>query len=318
MSPTSILTLDAIGSTNAEAMRLGLSGTSVPFWLRADRQTAGRGRSGRPWVSEPGNLYASHLLRLACEPTVLHHLSFVAAVATVAAIRRVAADRNTLGLATNATAAPSPLVGERWGGGASGTTTANQKPPTPSPSPQGGGESHRVLDQNLAYKPAPPVERPTPRLKWPNDILIDGAKLAGILPESTLLPGGGALAVIGIGINLAWAPVGLDRPVACLAAHGIDITPQAMLEALATEMSAALALWDNSNGFPAIRAKWLTDAGPLGVPLSVHAGRDIFSGTFQGLEHDGALILRDHSGYDQRMTFGDVTMDAAAGGEGTA
>ena len=252
-----VLELAEIGSTNAEAMRLGLGGSSAPLWVRADRQIAGRGRSGRAWTSEPGNLYASLLVRLNCAPVVIHQLSFVAAVAAVAAIRRVASDGFNLDRATSA--APTP---------------------------------------------------PILRLKWPNDILIGGAKLVGILPESTIQGSLRILAVIGCGINLAHAPGGLGRTTTCLAAHGIHVTPPEMLDALAQDMTQALALWDNGAGFAAIRARWLADAGPIGAPMTVNAGRDIISGAFAGLAGDGALILRDQTGYDHRMTFGDVTLNA--------
>jgi BirA family transcriptional regulator, biotin operon repressor / biotin---[acetyl-CoA-carboxylase] ligase len=245
---TPIRTYTSLPSTNAEAMRLGLAGELLPLWVRAERQTAGRGRNGRAWVSEPGNLYASLAVRLACAPIVLHQLSFVAAVATLAAIRRSAA-------------ADFPL-----------------------------------------------------KLKWPNDILLDGAKLTGILAESTLQANGAILAVIGIGVNLAHAPNGLGRATTCLAAHGHAITPAAMLDALAAEMERALALWADGTGFAAIHECWLQDSLPLGTAMSVHVGETLHHGTFAGIATDGALILRDHSGYDTRLSTGDVTIDAARGG----
>jgi len=244
-----ILVHDSLPSTNAEAMRLGLSGEPPPLWVRAERQTAGRGRSGRAWVSEPGNLYASLLVRLACPPGALQHLSFVAAVATVSAIRQCA-----------------------------GTMTL-------------------------------PLH-----LKWPNDILLDGAKLTGILPETTLLAGGGALAVIGIGVNLAHAPGGLGRSTTCLSAAGLDLTPAMMLEALAAELQASLAQWADGANFSAIRKRWLADGPTPGTLMAVHAGESVIAGQFRGLADDGALILRDHSGYDHILTFGDVTLEAAHGG----
>ena len=252
-----ILELDEIGSTNVEAMRLGLAGETAPLWVRAVQQTAGRGRSGRPWASDPGNLYASLLLRLECAPAVVHQLSFVSAVATVAALRKVAGEGAWL--------------------------------------------------RGLA-------------LKWPNDILVDGAKLVGILPESTLLGREGVLAVIGIGINLTSAPGDLGRATTHLAALGTFVTVETMLNALASAMDGALAEWQEGTGFATIRTRWLADAWTPGVAMTVHIGaglgQDVVRGTFVGLDDDGALILRDHSGYDRRMTFGDVTLDAAQGGEG--
>ena len=131
-----------------------------------------------------------------------------------------------------------------------------------------------------------------------------------------MLPDKSALVVIGVGINLAHAPDVPGRATTCLAAHGIHVTPAAMLDALALTMSAALATWDAGAGFAAIRARWLADALPLGTAMTVNAGRDTIDGTFAGLDHEGALILRDHSGYDRRMTFGDVTVNAATTGQG--
>ncbi len=243
---TPICTYASLPSTNAEAMRLGLAGENAPLWVTAERQTAGRGRSGRLWVSEPGNLYASLLVRLGCSPTVLHQLSFVAAVATIGAIRRCAG-------------APLAL-----------------------------------------------------RLKWPNDILLDGAKLTGILPESTVQTGS-VLAVIGIGVNLAHAPDGIGRATTCLAAHGFDIKPATLLDALSLELTATLVVWAEGAGFPSIRERWLADSLAIGTAMTVHAAEMPVSGTFAGLGPDGALILRDHSGYDHCLSFGDVTVNAAPG-----
>lgn len=72
-----VLHLDSCASTNAEAMRLTLAGEEGPFWVTTDRQTGGRGRQGRTWTSPSGNLSASLLIRLACEPVVATQLSLV-------------------------------------------------------------------------------------------------------------------------------------------------------------------------------------------------------------------------------------------------
>lgn len=78
------------GSTNAEAMARALSGATLPFWLMADRQIAGKGRSGRVWVSAEGNLQISLALRLTCAPAVAAQLSLVAGVAVAEALRKIA------------------------------------------------------------------------------------------------------------------------------------------------------------------------------------------------------------------------------------
>ena len=76
-----LITHDTIGSTNAEALHLARAGERGPLWVVAKRQTAGRGRRGRAWVSEPGNLYASLLLTDPASPERCAELSFVAALA---------------------------------------------------------------------------------------------------------------------------------------------------------------------------------------------------------------------------------------------
>jgi BirA family biotin operon repressor/biotin-[acetyl-CoA-carboxylase] ligase len=82
--------LEDAGSTNTEALKRALAGEPGPLWVMARRQTQGRGRSGRQWASEPGNLYASLLQRLACPQSVVHQLSLLAGVATVEAIAAAA------------------------------------------------------------------------------------------------------------------------------------------------------------------------------------------------------------------------------------
>jgi BirA family transcriptional regulator, biotin operon repressor / biotin---[acetyl-CoA-carboxylase] ligase len=82
--------LEEAGSTNTEAFKRALAGEAGPLWVMARRQTQGRGRSGRQWASEPGNLYASLLQRLPCPMTVVHQLSLLAGVAAVEAISAAA------------------------------------------------------------------------------------------------------------------------------------------------------------------------------------------------------------------------------------
>ncbi|MBU1212733.1 MAG: biotin--[acetyl-CoA-carboxylase] ligase [Alphaproteobacteria bacterium] len=84
--PTPIVTLDEIGSTNAEALRLAAHGEAGPLWVNARRQTAGRGRDGRDWTSLPGNLHASLLFTVWCDANQLPRLSLVAGVALAEAV----------------------------------------------------------------------------------------------------------------------------------------------------------------------------------------------------------------------------------------
>lgn len=150
------------------------------------------------------------------------------------------------------------------------------------------------------------------RLKWPNDILLDDAKLGGILIESTTL-GPGTVAAIGIGINVACAPAVPGRASACLSGAGIAATPRTVLEALSAELAAWLARWDGSRGFEQIRCAWLARAGTTAGQMTINAGEGPITGIFSGLDETGALLLACRSGTGapdtiRRFTFGDVTL----------
>jgi BirA family transcriptional regulator, biotin operon repressor / biotin---[acetyl-CoA-carboxylase] ligase len=86
--PFRSLVFDQVGSTNREALALAACGQTGPLWLMARRQTAGRGRGNRHWVSMPGNLHASLLTELACAPASVPQLALLAGVAAVDAIRK--------------------------------------------------------------------------------------------------------------------------------------------------------------------------------------------------------------------------------------
>jgi BirA family transcriptional regulator, biotin operon repressor / biotin---[acetyl-CoA-carboxylase] ligase len=151
------------------------------------------------------------------------------------------------------------------------------------------------------------------RLKWPNDVLIDAAKCAGILAESQLRGAGCEVtAVIGIGINLAWHPGDLGRPATHLAAHGIALSAEALLPLVAQAMSRWLARWALGSGFAEVRRAWIARAGAVGEPCSIDTGKERIMGTFLDLDDDGALIMRDQNGLQRRLTFGDVTLTPAA------
>jgi BirA family transcriptional regulator, biotin operon repressor / biotin---[acetyl-CoA-carboxylase] ligase len=91
--PFRSIILEEASSTNTEAFRYAAAGEAGPLWIVARRQTQGRGRSGRQWASEPGNLYASLLQRLACPQSVVHQLSLAAGVAAIEAIESAAGQR---------------------------------------------------------------------------------------------------------------------------------------------------------------------------------------------------------------------------------
>lgn len=137
-------------------------------------------------------------------------------------------------------------------------------------------------------------------LKWPNDVLLLGKKLAGILLERT-----GMRVVVGFGVNLAVAPELTDRQCAAL---GGAIGPQAFAPLLAGSFVRLLQLWRESEPRMIVQA-WLARAHPVGTRLSVHSsGDELVSGRFDGLEADGALRLRLENGDLEIVRAGDVEL----------
>lgn len=149
------------------------------------------------------------------------------------------------------------------------------------------------------------------RLKWPNDALLDGAKVSGTLIEATTR-GGRTQVAIGIGVNVAHFPEDTPYRATSLKAAGIAITRDAMFAALSRSMVTALAIWNQGRGFNAIRAGWLARAHGLGSPLAVRQDQRRIEGIFVGLDADGRLLLDTPDGREA-LTVGDV-MPAAAGG----
>jgi BirA family biotin operon repressor/biotin-[acetyl-CoA-carboxylase] ligase len=138
------------------------------------------------------------------------------------------------------------------------------------------------------------------QLKWPNDLLVDGAKCAGILMERT-----GNSVVIGIGVNLVVAPELPDRVTATLAGKGVDIDRDYFSEVLAIAMVDALWTW-RQEGIGSIIRAWVPQAHPVGTPLRV--SEQEIDGFFDGLADDGALRLRLSGGETMVIHAGDVEL----------
>jgi BirA family biotin operon repressor/biotin-[acetyl-CoA-carboxylase] ligase len=150
------------------------------------------------------------------------------------------------------------------------------------------------------------VERLVPGLKaqvkWPNDVLADGAKIGGILLESAGIESGRIAAlVIGVGINLAQAPEGTPYPAAALSRFGPAVAVETALEIYAEAMVSWLERW-RELGFAPIRKAWLARAKGLGQSLQVRLESGSALGVFQGIDDDGALLFED----GQRFLAGDV------------
>jgi BirA family biotin operon repressor/biotin-[acetyl-CoA-carboxylase] ligase len=237
--PPRIVAFEEIDSTNLEARRRVEAGERGPLWLTATRQSAGRGRRGRAWLSETGNLAATLLTTTRRPPLEAAQVAFVAALA--------------------------------------------------------------VADLADVYVPPGLVT-----LKWPNDTLLAGRKLSGVLVESGAIEGGLWLAV-GIGINLASAPADVERPATCLAEHaaGPPPTPGEAAATLARAMARRLAQWD-ADGFAAIAEAWTARAHGLGQRCEARLAHETVRGLAEGLDRDGALRLRADDGTVRKITAGDV------------
>lgn len=147
-------------------------------------------------------------------------------------------------------------------------------------------------------------------LKWPNDVLLNGGKLAGILLESS---GHGQQVdrlCIGVGVNLIAAPKPEDLPdgalkaVSLLAQTGTRLEPEDLLDQLAP----ALDHWDQrlrTEGFEPIKQAWLAAAARLGEDVEVFDGKRTLTGTFETISDDGSLVVRDGL-MRHRIQSGDV------------
>jgi BirA family biotin operon repressor/biotin-[acetyl-CoA-carboxylase] ligase len=165
-------------------------------------------------------------------------------------------------------------------------------PPAPSLSLAAGLALIEAVDVAVPGRPL--------MLKWPNDLLLGGAKLGGVLLERS-----GERVVAGFGVNLASAPELPDRKAASLKG---GISPEAFAPLLAGAFDRLLGLWRNSEPEELARA-WLARAHPVGTPLTVHVGRDeTVAGRFEGIEPDGALRLRSEDGTVQTIRAGDVEL----------
>lgn len=160
-------------------------------------------------------------------------------------------------------------------------------------------------------------------LKWPNDLLLDGAKLGGILLENVSAPTGDArmpvasVAIIGVGVNCAEAPKGLPFEARALASIGPDAPDAACFFAhLSDALVEALDLWRGGEGFSEIRETWLRDAAYLGADIRVELPRETVEGRFVTIDATGRLVLATPSG-ERVVEAGDVSLGPrriAAGG----
>jgi BirA family biotin operon repressor/biotin-[acetyl-CoA-carboxylase] ligase len=144
------------------------------------------------------------------------------------------------------------------------------------------------------------------KLKWPNDVLVDGAKISGILLESAA-GGAGAVdwVVIGIGINVASAPPDIGRATACIAdAAGMPVSADACIGHLANGLEDWYGRW-RTDGFAPVREGWLRHRGHQDGMLTVRLPNEEFTARFVDLDGEGALVVEAEGG-QRRVTAGEV------------
>lgn len=241
-----IETLSEATSTNTVLAERLARGEQVleGHWLRAERQSAGRGRAGRAWIDAPGNLYCSTVVRLQSGDRAVPTLSLVAGLAVHDLLRGQLINGNL-----------RPPSQQRW-------------------------------------------------LKWPNDILVGGAKMAGILCERI-----GDAVIVGIGVNVAQAPELPGRLTTCIhRENGRNANdPARVLGFLVETFAARLARW-RAQALAATLAEWEERAHPRGSALSVTDGELRMEGLFAGLAPDGALRLTLVDGGTRLIHAGDVEL----------
>jgi BirA family transcriptional regulator, biotin operon repressor / biotin---[acetyl-CoA-carboxylase] ligase len=145
-------------------------------------------------------------------------------------------------------------------------------------------------------------------LKWPNDVLLGDAKVAGILLESAAAPDGrAAWVIVGTGVNLVWCPDDVPYPATTLAREGFaaTLTPAHLLAAYLTALDGWLARW-REQGFPAVREAWRGRSFGLGTLVRLRLEHEEVAGRFVGLGAGGALLLELADGRRREITTGDV------------
>ncbi len=222
-----IISLKTINSTNDFAKKLALNNSTTPLWVISEKQTSGRGRSGRQWYSQEGNLFTSGLYFLEIDIKSIGNMSFIAALA--------------------------------------------------------------LYDSLIEFLPNDLV-----KLKWPNDVLVDGKKISGILIETIPNPEGFFI-VIGIGVNIKTKPSELNA--ACLMdyAENFVITPDKLLQSIVKAFDYYLEDYI-SHGFSKLRSQWLDKCIGLGKDIIARTANKDYEGIFRDLGSEGELLLEDIHG----------------------
>lgn len=152
-------------------------------------------------------------------------------------------------------------------------------------------------------------------LKWPNDLMIRGRKIAGILLETTRTADGRTAVAVGIGINCKHHPPATETPATNLLLEGADVFPEQLFDRLARAFADFLDIWSRGEGFAAIREEWLSHALGIGGPIRVRLVEGEDHGIFEAIDAAGLLVLRRADGTRRLVSAGDVFFPATGGEE---
>ncbi|WP_291842376.1 biotin--[acetyl-CoA-carboxylase] ligase [Bradyrhizobium sp.] len=149
-------------------------------------------------------------------------------------------------------------------------------------------------------------------LKWPNDVMAERKKLAGILLEAEAVAGNRLAVVVGIGTNVVASPTDTPTPATSLAALGVEVDASELFTALSEAWVELHGIWDGARGFAEIRKLWLERAFGLGEAVAIRTGAETIEGTFDTIDDVGCLIVRTLEGTRKPIAAGEVYFGAAA------
>jgi BirA family biotin operon repressor/biotin-[acetyl-CoA-carboxylase] ligase len=141
-------------------------------------------------------------------------------------------------------------------------------------------------------------------LKWPNDLMAEGRKTAGLLLEGGQALGR-AFVVAGFGVNIVSHPEGTTHPATNLTAAGLSLDRDRLAVALADAVARRVAEWNRGDNFGDIRSAWLKAAHGLGATLRVNTVAESFEGTFDTIDPAGRLVVITPTG-NRLVSAGDV------------
>ena len=301
-----IQTHQELGSTSSRLLELVRSGLANHNQvLVAKTQTAGRGRYGRDWQSDLGNLYFSLLLRADNYNKLSPLLSFIAAVALVQALEQYAEYIRAAQKDEERQNSQQKSFIER-------KTPVNQLLQRSFRS--SSFEQHSVSqyiraaqkDEERQNSQQKPDLQGSFSCKWPNDILLNGKKIAGILLEGDFANGASDFVVIGVGVNLLSNPTLTTHPASNIKAElAIELDSEELLKGFLDKFSALYDNWLNF-GFKAVRNAWLAKAHNINQQILVRLSNQEFQGKFKDLDQEGNLVLELADGSTKLISSGEV------------